>query len=112
MQPRDVYSGQWAIESVNWAVADWRFVSLNHGGALMSIATIPSSTEHHELLAQVQKAVHVRTGGQIRGLQVHLVNGCLVVTGRTTSYYNKQLATHAVHDTTLELSVENNVEVG
>jgi hypothetical protein len=74
----------------------------------MSLAFIPSSPE---LLEQIEQAVQARTGGRIRGLRVRLDDGCLVVSGRTSTYYNKQLATHAVRDAVDDMSVQNDVEV-
>ena len=77
----------------------------------MSFAYIPSSSELLDLLNQVEQAVHTRTGGRIRGLQIRMDEGCLVVSGRTSTYYNKQLATHAVRDTVDDMTVQNEVEV-
>ena len=77
----------------------------------MSVALVPSSPGFHELLEQVQLAVQARTGGRIHGLRVRINEGCLVVSGRTSTYYNKQLVTHAVRDAVLDMSVQNDVEV-
>ena len=77
----------------------------------MRHAIVPSSPELLELLEQVEQAVQARTGGRIRGLRIHLDAGCLVVSGRTSTYYNKQLATHAVRDTVDDMTVQNQVEV-
>ena len=63
----------------------------------MSYALVPSSPELLELIEHVEQAVHARTEhGRIRGLSIRIDEGCLVVSGRTSTYYNKQLATHAV----------------
>ena len=77
----------------------------------MSYAMIPSSPERLELIEQVEQAVQSRTGGRIRGLRVRIDEGCLVVSGRTSTYYNKQLATHAVRDAVDDMTVQNEVEV-
>ena len=77
----------------------------------MSFAFIPSSCELHELIDQVEQAVQARTGGRIRGLRIRVNEGCLVVSGRTSTYYNKQLATHAIRDTVEDMTVQNEVEV-
>ncbi len=77
----------------------------------MSVALVPSSAEFALLLEQVEQAVQAKTGGRIRGLCVRVDEGCLVVSGRTSTYYNKQLVTHAVRDTVLDMSVQNDVEV-
>lgn len=77
----------------------------------MSYALVPSSPELIDLIEQVEQAVHSRTGGRIRGLCIRINEGCLVVTGRTSTYYNKQLVTHAVRDAVDDMSVLNEVEV-
>jgi hypothetical protein len=75
----------------------------------LELVTLPS--EFQELIEQVRSAVRARTGGRIHGLSIRIDDGCLVLTGRTSTYYNKQLATHAALDAALEMSVQNNVEV-
>ena len=66
-----------------------------------------------EVLAeQVEHAVQSKTGGRIRGLRVHVVDGCVIISGRTSTYYNKQLVTHAAMDAADEDAlVMNEVEV-
>ena len=66
----------------------------------MSYAVVPSSPELLDLIELVEQAVQSRKGGRIRGLRVsvHRRGVCLVISGRTSTYYNKQLATHAVRD--------------
>jgi len=44
---------------------------------------------------QITRLVQSHTGGRIDGLCVDVVNGEVVISGRTTTYYMKQLATHA-----------------
>ena len=63
------------------------------------------------LAEMVERAVHSRTGGRIRGLRVHVVDGCVIVSGRTSTYYNKQLVTHAAMEAADEALVMNEVEV-
>ncbi|WP_397568099.1 hypothetical protein [Schlesneria sp. T3-172] len=77
----------------------------------MRLTPIPTPQQLRELLGQVEQAVHARTGGRIRGLQVRVDEGCVVVSGSTSTYYNKQLATHAIRDTVEDLAVQNEVEV-
>ncbi len=50
------------------------------------------------LTDQITRLVQSRTGGRIRGLVVEVVGGDVVISGRTASYYVKQLATHAALD--------------
>jgi hypothetical protein len=77
----------------------------------MSATIISSSTEMLDLVDQVEQAVQVRTGGRIRDLQNLLSEGRVIVSGRTSTYYLKQLATHAIRDAVDDLSVQNDVEV-
>jgi len=77
----------------------------------MSATIISSSTEMLDLVDQVEQAVQVRTGGRIRDLQIRLSEGRVIVSGRTSTYYLKQLATHAIRDAVDDLSVQNDVDV-
>ena len=63
------------------------------------------------LAEKIEQAVQLRTGGRIRGLQVRVSNSAIVISGRASSYYNKQLVTHAVMDACNDLVVANEVEV-
>jgi hypothetical protein len=65
----------------------------------------------HEVEELVEKEVRQRTSGRIRGLQVRLIDGQLVITGRTSTYYAKQLVTHAALETAQDFGVLNEVEV-
>lgn len=61
---------------------------------------------------RVEQTVLARTGGRIRGLRVQLAGDRLVITGRTSTYYSKQLATHAAIDAAeTTFPVQNEVEV-
>jgi osmotically-inducible protein OsmY len=51
-----------------------------------------------ELTELVERVIRNRTGGQIRELRVDVFNGEVVLTGQTSTYYTKQLATHAALD--------------
>ena len=77
----------------------------------MSATIISSSTEVLDLVDQVEQAVQVRTGGRIRDLQIRLSEGRVIVSGRTSTYYLKQLTTHAIRDAVDDLTVQNDVEV-
>ena len=65
----------------------------------------------HHLEERVEQEVRSRTTGRIRGLQVRVLNGQVVITGRTSTYYAKQLVTHAALESAEQLSVMNEVEV-
>ena len=59
----------------------------------------------------VEREVRIRTSGRIRQLEVRVVDGQVVIRGRTSTYYAKQLVTHAALETAEELGVMNEVEV-
>ncbi len=63
------------------------------------------------LAEQIEQAVQSRTGGRVRGLRVHVVDGCVIISGRTSTYYNKQLVTHAAMEAADDALVMNEVEV-
>ena len=60
---------------------------------------------------QIERCVRIRTGGMIRGLRVDVLDDDVVISGRTTTYYNKQLATHAALDAINEMTLVNDIEV-
>ncbi len=67
--------------------------------------------QHHQVAERVEQEVRSRTSGRIRGLQVRVFDGQVVITGRTSTYYAKQLVSHAALDTVDQLCVMNEVEV-
>jgi hypothetical protein len=83
----------------------------------MSVETptkpLPDLDERVEQLEErVEQVVQSRTSGRIRGLRVQIADGRLIITGRTSTYYNKQLATHAALDVaSAGCAVQNEVEV-
>lgn len=61
---------------------------------------------------RVEQTVVARTGNRIRGLRVLLDGDRLVITGQTSTYYSKQLVTHAAIDAAeMAFAVQNEVEV-
>ena len=64
------------------------------------------------LVERIENFVRTRTGGMIRDLQVEIHDGEVYVSGRTSTYYNKQLATHAAFDLIDDLKLTNDIEVG
>ncbi len=64
-----------------------------------------------ELADTVERYVRLRTGGTIRSLHVEVSDGEVVLSGHTSTYYNKQLATHAALDAASEFSLTNEIEV-
>jgi hypothetical protein len=64
-----------------------------------------------DLEERIEQVVRQRTNGRVRGLQVRVYDGQVVITGRTSTYYAKQLVTHAVLESAEDLAVVNDVEV-
>lgn len=75
----------------------------------MPVVTMPESRPQIEEL--VEREVRSRTSGRIRGLEVRVADGQVVIRGRTSTYYAKQLVSHAAMDTAEQLCVMNEVEV-
>lgn len=75
----------------------------------MKLEAFPQAPQ--SLIARIEQSVHSRTGGRIRGLRVEIVDGEVVISGRTSTYYSKQLATHAVLSAVEDVSLTNEIEV-
>ena len=58
--------------------------------------------------SQITRLVQSKTGGRIQGLNVEVMDGEVVISGRTTTYYLKQLATHAALDLSGQFTVLTN----
>jgi osmotically-inducible protein OsmY len=71
---------------------------------------LPETLEDTRTLEErVEQSVLSRTSGRIRELRVQIQDGRVVISGRTSTYYNKQLATHAALEAAC--AVQNEVEV-
>ena len=66
----------------------------------------PNSLQEH-----VERVVRSRTGGMIRELRVEVLDDEIVLTGRTATYYTKQLATHAALGLLKDAALTNDIEV-
>jgi hypothetical protein len=64
------------------------------------------------LRQEIERHVHMRTGGRVRNLTIELEPGRVVLRGRTGSYYVKQLAQEGVREVLLDLSLDNAITVG
>jgi hypothetical protein len=64
------------------------------------------------LLDRIERYVSSRTSGMIRDLHVAEANGHVVISGRSSTYYVKQLATHGAQAAAEGLALRNEVEVG
>jgi hypothetical protein len=63
------------------------------------------------LVDVIEQYVQSRTRGMVRGLHVELVDGKVVMSGRASTYYAKQLATHAAMAAIEDVSLTNDIEV-
>ncbi|MEZ6056785.1 MAG: hypothetical protein R3C01_08770 [Planctomycetaceae bacterium] len=64
-----------------------------------------------DLVARLQRVVHCRTGNRIRDLQIQVYGDDVVISGVTTTYYAKQLATHAALNEVANRRLTNSIEV-
>ena len=64
------------------------------------------------LLGIITDSVNQRTSGAIRDLKVSIADGVVKLSGKTSRYYYKQLATSAVLDADFGLELENEISVG
>ncbi len=72
----------------------------------MVVSIRSGATESLE--SQITRLVQSRTGGRVRGLSVVLIDRDVIISGRTTTYYLKQLATHAALDLTGQFATLTN----
>jgi len=72
----------------------------------MVVSIRSGATESLE--SQITRLVQSRTGGRIRGLSVVVIDRDVIISGRTTTYYLKQLATHAALDLTGQFATLTN----
>jgi osmotically-inducible protein OsmY len=69
-------------------------------------------TDASQLIAEsIERLVRSRTGGMIRSLRVDVHDGEVFISGRTSTYYNKQLATHAAMAVAKDVCLTNDIEV-
>ncbi len=71
----------------------------------------PSPTLPAERHQEVERQVHLRTGRRVHGLCVEVGEGQVVLRGRTSSYYVKQLAQHGVWDVLPDVRLANDIVV-
>jgi hypothetical protein len=60
----------------------------------------------------IARLVRSRTGGRIRGLCISFDGNRLIINGETSSYYDKQLASHAALESSQTFVVQNDLVVG
>jgi hypothetical protein len=64
-----------------------------------------------QLQNELERQIHVRTGRRIRGLSIELRPEEVILHGRASSYYAKQLAQHGVRDLLPQVRLENQIVV-
>lgn len=69
------------------------------------VATTP------QLQFELERRVLARTGRRVRDLSVELNPGGVILRGRTTTYYLKQLAQQGVRDVLPQVKLENDIVV-
>lgn len=79
--------------------------------ALVDLPRGASEFAPREIADTVERFVRLRTGGTIRSLHVEVHDGEVLLSGRTSTYYNKQLATHAALDAASAMTLINEIEV-
>lgn len=63
------------------------------------------------LVARIERIVRCRTGGRIRDLHVDVSDDYVVISGIATTYYAKQLVTHAALDEIPGRALTNAIKV-
>lgn len=64
-----------------------------------------------QLQCDLERHVQTRTGRRIRNLAIELTPGRVVLRGRTTTYYLKQLAQTGIRDLLPQVCLENDIVV-
>ena len=60
---------------------------------------------------ELEQHILDRTGRRVHGLRVEVRQHCVILRGRTSSFYLKQLAQHCVWDLLPEAPLENDIVV-
>ncbi|HVJ69522.1 MAG TPA: hypothetical protein VM510_16210 [Caulifigura sp.] len=85
---------------------------LEESSAATSVATDQALAAIDEtLVARIERIVRCRTGGRIRDLRVDVTDESVVISGIATTYYAKQLVTHAALDEIPGRMLTNAIEV-
>ena len=62
-------------------------------------------------VADLERKIDQHTGGRIRDLRLEEVGDAIILSGRTSTYYVKQLASQVALDEKRELVFRNSIEV-
>lgn len=83
----------------------------------MEIQPVPAvdagtlEVDQSQTLVDLERKIDLRTSGRIRDLRVESVGGSVVLSGRTSTYYVKQLASQIALDEQSSLALQNAIEV-
>ena len=75
------------------------------------VAPGPAVPSLNELAARVERIIRCRTGGRVHHLRVDADDSSVVLSGVCTTYYAKQLATHAALGELSDQTLTNEIEV-
>ncbi len=64
-----------------------------------------------KLSQKIEHTISIRTGSQVQALKVDILGEIVVLSGRTDSFYHKQLATHAALSEIDQYALTNNIRV-
>lgn len=78
--------------------------------AELGAISLPNDADD-SLGARIERIVRCRTGGRIRDLRVEVQGHEIVLSGSASTYYAKQLATHAALDEIVGGNLTNSIEV-
>jgi len=70
-----------------------------------------SESTSTDIAEQIKHVIRARTGHSVYALQVEVDSGSIILNGRTSTYYNKQLATHAAQSAAGGRLLSNEIEV-
>jgi hypothetical protein len=79
--------------------------------ATMNSVETPGPGTAAQLLEELERQITLKTAGRIRDLRVEATNQAIILTGRTSTYYIKQLATQIALDGNALLALQNAIEV-
>lgn len=80
----------------------------------MELQTLPKrepAPAEASLADQIERLIRERTSGLIRSLHVDVYSHEVVINGRASTYYAKQLATHAALEACENYALTNDIEV-
>lgn len=81
------------------------------GGSLRKPSYPEPVTDAEKLAASIERAVRIETCGRVRNLCVEVTRGRVLLAGRCTSYYTKQMAQHAAMIFSGGRELTNSIEV-